>query len=186
MLLGIGVAVVAAIALALVVVARRPDTFRIARSTVVNAPAEEIFPLINDLHLWQKWSPYEKRDPNMKRTYDGPQLGVGSSYAWAGNRQIGEGRLTIVESKPSERIAIKLEFFKPWKGTNRAEFTMKPSSNGTSVSWEMTGQQHFMCKLFSLFMNMDEMIGKDFESGLAELKRKAELTVPHTAAVVAS
>jgi len=114
----------------------------------------------------------------MKRSYTGAASGIGSVYSWAGNKDIGEGQMTITESKPYERLGIQLEFFKPWKATNHAEFTLKRVANGVSVTWTMSGQKNFMCKLFSIFMNMDEMIGKDFASGLAELKREAETAVP--------
>lgn len=170
----IALGVLAVVVLLLVVIASRPAAFRVARSAVIEAPSEVVFALINDFRQWGKWSPYEKRDPNLKRTYEGPPAGTGSAYSWAGNAQIGEGRMTMTESKPNERIAIKLEFFKPWKATNEVEFTLRPVANGVSVTWAMTGKKNFVCKAFSLFMSMDRMIGDDYEKGLAELKRQAE------------
>src|SRR5207248_11590134 len=117
------------------------------------------------------------------RTYAGPSLGEGSIYSWAGNKEIGEGRMTIIESRPYQRIAIKLEFFKPFQSTNQAEFTLKPIATGILVTWAMAGKMNFVCKIFSLFVNMDRMVGKDFESGLAQLKRESEAAVPVAAHV---
>jgi uncharacterized protein YndB with AHSA1/START domain len=174
MFVEIALGVLAVSALLLILIAARPANFRVERSAVIDAPSEAVFALLNDFHQWGKWSPYEKRDPNMKRTYHGPPAGAGSVYAWAGNAQIGEGRMTITESTPRERIAIRIEFFKPWKATNAVEFALTPIGNGVSIRWAMTGQKNFMCKAFSLFMSMDRMIGDDYEKGLAELKRQAE------------
>jgi len=174
MFMEIALGVVAVIVLLLVVIASRPATFRVERSAMIDAPAEVVFALVNDFREWLKWSPYEKRDPNLKRTYDGSGSGPGSVYAWAGNAQIGEGRMTITDSKPEERIAIRLEFFKPWKATNGVEFKFKPVGSGVAVSWAMSGEKNFLCKIFSLFMSMDRMIGDDYDKGLAELKRQAE------------
>jgi hypothetical protein len=174
MWIGIGIGALAVVAVLSVLIARRPAAFRIERSTTVAAPAEAVFELINDLHHWIDWSPFEKRDPKMQRSYDGPKKGVGASYSWSGNREIGAGRMTITESSPFERIAIKLEFLKPFKATNEAVFAFRQSANGVSLTWSMSGKNNFMCKAMSLFMNMDKMVGKEFENGLAELKRQAE------------
>jgi hypothetical protein len=151
-----------------------PTKFRVERSAEMNAPAEAIFPLLNDFHQWAVWSPWEKMDPNLKRTFSGPDSGVGATYQWAGNKKVGEGRMTIVESRPPEWLNVRLEFLKPWKATNAAMFRLEPSGAGTKVTWSMDGERNFMMKAMSVFMNMDKMIGKDFEAGLAAMKVKVE------------
>jgi uncharacterized protein YndB with AHSA1/START domain len=166
----IGLAVV--IVLFLVVVATRPDTFHVERSGTVNAPPEAVFAVINDFHHWGEWSPWEKLDPAMKKDYEGGP-GVGAKYHWAGNDKVGEGRMTITDAHAPDKVAIKLEFMKPWEATNATTFTLKPAGAGTSVTWAMDGNQNFMAKAFGLFMNMDSMIGKDFEQGLANLNAPA-------------
>src|SRR5437764_4498035 len=153
MWIAIGLGSVAAVGAFLAFVATRPGTFRFERSTLVAAPAEAIFALLNDFQQWTKWSPYEEKDPNMQRTYGGARTGVGSIYSWAGNKEIGEGKMTILESRPNEQVVIKLEFFKPMKATSQAIFSLKPTATGVSVTWAMTGTQSFMCKAISLFMN---------------------------------
>jgi uncharacterized protein YndB with AHSA1/START domain len=157
-----------------VVIALRPGTFRLERAVVINAPAERIFPLINDFHQWTLWSPWEKMDPNLKRSYSGAESGVGSIYQWVGNKKVGEGRMTIVETRPPEWASIKLEFLKPWRATNTATFKLTPEGTGTRVVWAMEGTQSFMMKAFSLFMNMEKMVGPDFERGLSNLRAAAE------------
>ena len=157
-----------------IVVATRPAEFRITRTTTIAAPAAEIFSLVNDFQRWMAWSPWEKLDPALKRTYAGPAAGAGTIYSWAGNKQAGEGRMTLTESRPGELIRIKLEFFKPFAATNAAEFLFQPEGQQTAVTWSMTGQHNFMSKAFCLFMNMDKMVGGDFEKGLAALKSIAE------------
>lgn len=178
--------VLAIIAVLLVVIVTRPATYRVQRSTVVAAPPALVFGLVNDFHQWAPWSPWGKLDPSMKQTYDGPTAGVGASYFWSGNDKVGEGRMTITESAPPERIVIKLEFIKPWEGTNVTTFTFAPQGEATQVSWVMDGNHTFMSKAFSLFMNMDSMIGKDFERGLAQLKSTAETAVRERAAAAAA
>ena len=158
----------------LALIASRPDSFQIARSTTIAAPADVVFPLINDFHGWAKWSPWAELDPNMKLTYTGAASGPGSVYEWAGNDKVGEGRMTLTDSKPNEKIGIKLEFMKPFTATNTTTFTIKPESGGVTVNWDMAGQNNFMAKAVSLFMNMDKEIGGDFEKGLAKLKSVAE------------
>lgn len=180
MYIAIGVAVV--VALFLAVVATRPGAFRVERSTMIAAPPERIFGLINDLQSWASWSPYEKLDPNTKHTFEGPRQAVGASCSWAGNSKVGEGKMTIIESIPNERIRMRLDFVKPFKGTNQGEFLFKPTANGVTVTWAMSGEAGFICKVFTLFMNMDRMIGKEFEAGLADMKRVAESAVPVAAA----
>ena len=174
------IAVVLAIAIAIVLIlaATKPDTFSVQRAAVVRAPAEKVFPLINDFHHWATWSPWENKDPAMKRTYSGAQSGRGAVYAWDGNKNVGSGRMEILDASSPSKIVIKLDFFKPFEGHNTAEFTMLPHGDGTSaatnVIWLMHGPAPFMSKVMQVFMNMDSMIGKDFEIGLANLKRLAE------------
>jgi hypothetical protein len=178
MLLNIVIGVVAIFALLLVglivVVALQPADFRITRSTTVAAPADTVFPHVNDLSQWRAWSPWENLDPDLKRTYEGPAAGVGASYAWIGNSQVGEGRMTITDSKPNELVRIRLEFIKPFQATNQSEFIFAPSGGQTAVTWAMTGKHSFMGKAMCLVMNMDKLIGKNFEDGLAKLKTVAE------------
>jgi hypothetical protein len=157
-----------------VIVALQPSEFRIARSTTISAPPAAVFAQVNDFHKWEAWNPWGKIDPAMKQTYEGAPAGIGAIYTWAGNNEVGEGRMTITESRPSGLIRIKLEFFKPFAGTNIAEFTFKPEGNQTAVTWSMTGQNNFMAKAIHLFMNMDKMIGGQFEKGLASMKSVVE------------
>ena len=154
-------------------VASLPDDFRVQRSAVVDAPADAVFPLINNFHEWPKWSPWEKIDPNLKRTYEGPDAGPGATYAWVGNGDVGEGKMTIQESKPDELIAIKLEFFKPFAGICPTTFKLEPSDSGTKVTWTMNGKNNFIAKAISVFINMDKMIGQNFEDGLAKMSEAA-------------
>ena len=174
MLKKILVGIVAVIAVFLVVVALQPADFRIARTATIAAPPSTVFAQVNDFHQWEAWSPWEKLDPSMKKTFEGPSSGVGSIYSWVGNDQVGEGRMTLMESKPAELIRIKLEFLKPFAATNTAEFAFKPEGTGTSVTWSMEGKKNFVSKAFCLFMNMDKMVGGDFEKGLAQMKAVVE------------
>ncbi|HLZ04056.1 MAG TPA: SRPBCC family protein [Bradyrhizobium sp.] len=162
------------IVVVLILAARKPDTFRIERTAVVNAPADKVFPLIADFHQWLKWSPWEGRDPALKRTYSGAERGRGAVYAWDGNKNVGSGRMEILEATQPSKIVIKLDFFKPFEGHNTAEFTMSPLGGATNVIWVMHGPAPFMSKVMQVFMNMDRMIGKDFETGLANLKTITE------------
>ncbi len=171
--------VIAALALLLVialvvVVAMQPADFRITRKLAMAASPAAIFPHVNEFAKWRAWSPWEKLDPDLQRTYEGPAAGEGARYAWVGNPQVGEGRMTITESRPSDLVRIRLDFIKPFQATNNGEFTFEPSGSGTVVTWSMTGCNHFMAKAFSLLMNMDKLIGKDFEKGLADLKAIVE------------
>jgi len=163
-----------AIAVALVAASAKPDSFRVQRSAVIAAPPETIFPLIADFHRWGGWSPWEHRDPAMKRTFEGPQSGVGAVYAWDGNRNVGAGRMEIVEAAQPSRIVIKLDFIKPFEGHNIAEFALQGRGPSTEIVWTMHGPAPLLSKVMQLVMNMDKMIGKDFEAGLAGLKRLAE------------
>ena len=166
--------IAAIVVLFLIIVALRPSDFRIERKATVNAAPAAVFAQVNDFRNWRAWSPWEGRDPNLKRTYEGPGAGNGAVYSWAGNRDVGEGRMTIVESRPGELVRIKLEFLKPFAATNTAEFTFAPQADGTLTTWSMTGKHNFMAKAFCMFMDMDKMIGGDFEKGLAAMKTVAE------------
>ncbi len=173
-LLGIVIVVVVVVAVIAVVAALQPTHYHIERSATINAPTPVVFAQVNDFHKWEAWSPWAKIDPAMKQTCEGAPSGTGAIYTWAGNNQVGEGRMTITESHPSDLIKIKLEFMKPWSATNAANFTFKPQGNQTAVTWTMDGDNNFMGKAFGLFMNMDKMIGGDFEKGLAQMKSVAE------------
>ena len=157
-----------------VVIAGRPDEFVVSRSTIISAPPEKVFPHVNDLHAWEAWSPWAKMDPNAKNAYEGAASGGGAAMSWDGNKKVGAGRMTIVESAPNGLIRIKLEFLKPFKATNTAEFTFKPDGNQTAVMWSMSGKNNFFFKAFGLFVNCDKMIGGDFEKGLAAMKAVTE------------
>jgi len=174
MLVKVLIALAVVILAFVVFVATRPAEFRVMRSATIAAPAPAVFAQVNDLRKWEAWSPWEKKDPQMKQTYEGAPAGAGAITAWAGNNEVGEGRMTIVESRPSELIRIKIEFFKPFAATNTAEFTFKPEGNQTAVTWSMSGQNNFIAKAVHLFMDMDKMVGKDFGAGLANLKAVAE------------
>jgi hypothetical protein len=149
------------------------DTFRIARSVTIAAPPERIAPHIQDFHAWKEWSPYEKLDPNMKKTFSGPERGVGATYAWEGNSKAGAGSMTIAAATP-QKISIALHFTKPMRSENTADFTLEPDGAGTRVTWTMIGPKNVMMKVMGIFMNMDKMIGQAFEEGLAKLKALVE------------
>jgi len=157
-----------------VVVVQRPSEFRVERFAVVSAPPAVVFAQVNDLHKWDAWSPWAKLDPSAKQSFEGPPAGTGAVMAWAGNKQVGEGRMTITESRPSEFIRFKLEFARPFAATNMAEFTFTPRGDQTAVTWSMFGRQNFMAKAFCMFANMDKMVGGAFEKGLAQMKSVAE------------
>lgn len=178
MLLKIGIVVVALVVVAIVGILvaawTKPDTFRVARTASINAVPEKIFPLMNDFRSFGSWSPYEKRDPEMKRSYSGPASGKGTVYAWDGNKNVGSGRMEILDSTPSSRIVIKLDFSRPFEAHNRVEFTLAPRGASTTVGWTMEGPVPFMAKIMHVLVNMDRMVGDDFETGLANLKSIAE------------
>lgn len=173
MLMIIVVAVVL-IAAVLAFAATRPDTFRVQRRTSVKAPPEKVFALINDFHNWDSWSPWEKMDPAMKKIHSGPTMGKGAVYEWAGNKKVGKGRMEIVESSPTSRIMIQLDFIEPFEAHNMSEFTLKAERSSTNITWAMYGPNPYTAKLMSLFFNMDNMMGKDFETGLSNMKAVAE------------
>jgi uncharacterized protein YndB with AHSA1/START domain len=162
------------IAAVLMFAATRPDSFRTERSLDIAASPEKVFPLIDDLRRWRDWSPYEKKDHAMQRTLSGPPAGVGAVYEWKGNKDVGQGRMEIVESTPPGLIRIQLDFISPFEAHNVAEFTLAPTGNGTRVTWALSGPSPYLTKLIGVFINMDKMIGQDFESGLASLKTLAE------------
>ena len=170
----IAVVIVLAVAVVLILALRKPDIFRIQRTATIKAPAESIFTLINDFHRWGNWSPWENRDPAMKRTFGGAESGRGAVYAWDGNKNVGSGRMEILDTSAPSKITIKLDFFKPFEGHNTAEFTMLPQGDATHLVWAMRGPAPFMSKLMQVFMNLDHMIGKDFQAGLANLKKLTE------------
>ena len=160
--------------LLVVVITRRPSDFRYTRSLAIAAPAAAVFAEVNDLHKWEAWSPWAKIDPAMKMTYEGATVGVRSSYSWSGNNEVGEGRSTIVESRPSDLIRMKLEFKRPFAGTNDVEFSFKPEGAQTVVTWTMTGKSNFMGKAVGLVIDCEKMCGGQFEQGLAGLKSVVE------------
>jgi hypothetical protein len=157
-----------------VLIAGRPDEFTVMRTATIAAAPEEVFPHVNELRKWDAWSPWAKLDPNAKNSFDGPASGVASTMSWSGNNKIGEGRMAITESRASALIRFRLEFLRPFKATNVAEFTFNSAGNQTEVIWSMTGRNNFFFKLFGLFMDCDKMVGKDFEKGLASLKTVVE------------
>jgi hypothetical protein len=164
----------------------QPDEFKIERSAVVNAPAATIFPLINNFKAWQPWSPFEKKDPNMKRTYSGAETGVGSMYAWDGNSDIGAGSMEITESTPNTRVVIAMHFLRPMEDKSTVAFTVTPQGESNTVTWSMYGPNNFAGKLMGVFMNIDKMVGADFEAGLADLKAIAEKQAAADKAATAS
>jgi len=169
-LLGVAVMIV----ILVIVIATRPAKFRIERSIKIAAPPASAFALVNDFHRWGAWSPWEKMDPNLQRTYAGAESGQGAIYSWKGNNKVGEGRMTIEQVQPDSKLVIKLEFFRPFKATNTATFTFIPDGDGTTVNWAMDGCNGFVSKAFHMLMDMDKLVGADFERGLAAMKDQAE------------
>jgi Polyketide cyclase / dehydrase and lipid transport len=167
----IGIAVLAV--LFVIIVATRPSDFLLTRSATIDAPPPTTFGCVNDFHDWEAWSPWAKLDPAVKNTYSGAASGVGASFSWSGNSKVGQGRMTITESRPDELIRIKLEFEKPFKATNQAEFAFKAEGDKTRVTWSMSGRNNFICKAMGLFMSFDKMIGGQFEKGLSQLNTVA-------------
>jgi hypothetical protein len=168
-----GIAAVVLIGALLALIVSRPNEYRVERTAVIDAPPEVVFPLINNLQNFGLWSPYDKRDPNMQRTFSGPAAGPGAAYAWNGNNDVGEGRLTIMKSVLNELVEMKLEFVRPFKCTNQVHFPLERVDGGTRVSWIMDARNNFMSKAMSLVMNMDKMIGDDFAQGLVNLNHVA-------------
>ncbi len=174
MILTTAIIVLLALAVVLGYVATRPGSFRIERSIQISAMPEKVFVLINDFHLWPQWSPWEKLDPSMQRQHNGAASGPGAVYAWEGNPKVGSGRMEILSVTAPTKLVIQLDFFKPFKAHNTAEYSLLARDNGTFVTWAMYGPSPFMSKLMGLFFNMDKLVGKDFEAGLANMKAVAE------------
>jgi carbon monoxide dehydrogenase subunit G len=168
------IAVVVLVIALLIFAATKPDSFQVQRTASIKAPPEKIFPLIDDFQNWGAWSPYENKDPAMKRTRSGAVNGKGAVYEWDGDKNVGKGRMEITESSPTSKIVIQLDFFKPFEAHNIAEFRLEPQGDSTKVTWAMHGPAPFISKLMQVFINFDNMIGKDFEQGLANLKTVAE------------
>jgi len=161
------------VVIVLAVAATRPDSFRVQRTLSIKAPPEKIAGQIENFHAWSAWSPYEKLDPAMQRSYGGADSGKGAVYGWQGNAKAGEGRMEILEASP-QKITIQLDFIKPFAAHNTAEFTLQPQGDTTTVTWAMYGPAPYVHKLMGLFINLDQMIGKDFDAGLQNLKAIAE------------
>ena len=164
------------VAIFLIVAAFQPSHFEVKRSTRIVAPPASVFPQVNTLKNWEAWNPWMKLDPNIKVTYSGPPSGEGASYSWVGNNEVGEGRMTILESRPNELVRFKLEFLKPMEGKSDAAFTFKPQGDQTEVTWSMSGENNLIAKAVCLIMSMDKMIGEPFEKGLADMKSIVEST----------
>jgi uncharacterized protein YndB with AHSA1/START domain len=174
MLKTIAIVVVVLVAGVLIFAATKPDTFRIQRAASIQAPPERVFALINDFTRWGAWSPWEKKDPAMKRTFGPATSGKGAVYAWEGSKDVGQGRMQIVESVPPSQVAIALDFVRPFEAHNIVEFTLEPKGDATNITWAMWGNTPYFGKILRVFINMDRMVGKDFEAGLASLKAAAE------------
>jgi uncharacterized protein YndB with AHSA1/START domain len=174
MLATIIIVLVVAIAAVLIVAATRPDTFSVKRAATIAAPPDRIYPLIEDFHQWGAWSPYDKRDPAMTRTFSGAERGKGAVYEWDGNNKVGKGRIEVTDAAAPSRVTLKLDMIKPMEGHNVVNFTLEPNGGATTVTWAMRGSCAYPAKVMGLICNMDKMIGKDFEAGLANLKALAE------------
>jgi len=173
-LLGVAAAGALVVVVLALIVAMQPSEFRIERSAVIAAPAPAVFAQVDDFHNWEAWSPWAKLDPAAKNWFEGAPSGKGAAFSWAGNNKVGEGRMTITESRPNELIRIKLEFLKPFDATNTAEFTFRPEGERTAVTWSMYGHNNFISRAVFLFVNMDKALGGEFEKGLASMKSAAE------------
>jgi uncharacterized protein YndB with AHSA1/START domain len=170
----VGVIVLAVGGIAAYAAATQPDSFRVSRTLDISAPPEKIYPILTDFRRSPEWSPYEKLDPDMKRTHSGAASGKGAVYAWDGDSNAGAGRMEIVETVPNQSVTLKLDFIRPFEGTNVVEYKLEPKGSATQVSWDMHGPMPFLSKMICVFVNLDTMIGKDFEAGLANLKTLAE------------
>jgi hypothetical protein len=168
------IVVVVLVSAVLIYVATKPDTFRVQRSASIKATPEKIFPLINDLHSFNTWNPYAKKDPNAKGSYSGPASGKGAAHAFEGNKDVGKGNIEILESSPSSKVTMALNMLSPFEAHNIVEFTLEPAGDTTNVTWAIHGPMSFMSKVMCLFFDMDSMIGTDFEKGLSDLKATAE------------
>lgn len=170
--ISMGLILVAVILLGLALT--QPDSFTVQRSASIKAPPAKVMAYLNDFHQWPAWSPWEKKDPNMQRTFTGAASGKGAVYAWSGNRDVGQGRMEIIDSQMPSSLAIKLDFIKPFASSNQTEFMLQPDGEGTLITWTMQGKSLFATKLMGVFTSMDKLVGKDFEKGLAQLKEVAE------------
>jgi len=169
-LIGLAALTAALVIVLLIAVSTRPATFKVTRSAVIPASPDKVFGLVNNFHQWDSWSPWAKLDPNSKATFTGPEAGPGAAFAWAGNNEVGEGKMTITESHPNQLVRINLEFLKPFQATNLTEFTFAPQDGGTLVTWTMSGENNFVGKAMSLFMDCDKICGDMFEKGFANMK----------------
>ena len=170
----IAVLVTVPLAAVLVYAATKPDTFRVQRTASIKAPPEKIFATLNDFHSWGAWSPWETKDPAMKRTFSGSEKGRGAVYEWDGDKNVGKGRMEITESSPPSKVALDLNMLKPFEANNTVEFTLEPQGDATRVTWVMNGRAPYIAKIVHVFFDMDRMVGNDFEAGLANLKTVAE------------
>lgn len=168
------VGLIATIGSFLALILLQPSDYRVARTMVMSAPAPDVFAQIDDLRRWQAWSPWAKRDPKAKVSFDGPASGKGAMFAWSGNNEVGEGRMTLTESQPGESVRIKTDFVKPFVGTSYSDFSLKPEGGATAVSWTISGQNDFIGKAICLFVSMDKVLGGEMEKGLASLKQLVE------------
>jgi carbon monoxide dehydrogenase subunit G len=171
---GVLLGLVALIAVLAIVIAMRPDDFKVSRSVTMAATPAAVFAQVNDFHNWEAWSPWAKTDLNAKCTYEGGSSGEGAIFRWDGNSDVGAGSMTILESQPSDRIHIKLDFIRPFAGTNDVEFTFKPAGDKTEVTWSMAGKNGFMGKAIGLFMDCEKMVGDQYEKGLANMQAIVE------------
>jgi hypothetical protein len=175
LLWGIG-SIIAVLVVLVVVVAMQPSEFQVTRAAVISAAPDKVFAQVNDFHNWKAWSPWEKVDPNITESFSGTTAGAGSAYSWSGNDEVGEGKMAIAESSPNQHIKINLDFIRPFESKNVTEFTFKPDGNGTAVTWTMTGKKNFISKAACMVMDMDKMVGGDFEKGLSQMKTLVEST----------
>jgi hypothetical protein len=174
MLKKILLAALALIAVFLIVVALQPSEFRVERSAPIAAPAADVFAQVNDFHKWEAWSPWVKLDPAAKVGYEGPPSEAGTIFTWAGNDKVGEGKMTLIESHPDDLVRIKVDFVKPFEGTNDSVLTLKPEGDQTEVTWTVSGHQNFMAKAFCLVMNGKKMMADTMDNGLAKMKSVVE------------
>ncbi len=168
------IGLIATIGSFVVLILLQPSEYRVTRTALMSAPAPDIFAQIDDFRRWQAWSPWAQRDPAAKASFDGPASGKGAVFAWSGNNEVGEGRMTLTESRPGELVKIKTDFVKPFVGTSYSDFTLKPEGSGTSVSWSMFGENDFIGKAMCLFVSMDKVLGGEMEKGLAGIKQLVE------------
>lgn len=180
-LLGVVAALAVLVLGVLALATTKPDSFTVERSATIAAPAAAVFANLNDFRRWAAWSPWEKLDPGMTKTYSGPPQGPGAGYAWHGNDDVGEGKMTIEAVEPNQSVRIGLEFIKPFASSNTTVFKLTPTAGSTDVTWTMTGPSPFISKIMTVFVSMDAMVGKDFERGLADLKRVSESAAPTAA-----